>query len=111
MDLYRAIWRHFWAGLLGFCVEFGCEMVCRRLELVVRTEIRIWARVVAVPYEHVKLVKRGELLFQALMLLLLLTGSGWELVYLSVFAARFLLNLGKNAVNSKIREIQFRGEN
>jgi hypothetical protein len=84
MDLYRAIWRCFWAGLWGFCVEFGCEMVCRWMEFGVRTEIRIWAWVVAVPYEHVKLVTGGELLLQALMLLLLLTGSGWVLVSLSV---------------------------
>jgi len=85
-------------------VEFCCEMVCRRMEFGVRTEteIRIWAWVVAVPYEHVKLVTGGELLLQAPMLVLLLTGSGWELVYLSVFAALFLLHLGKNAVNSKI---------
>jgi hypothetical protein len=31
-------------------------------------------------------------------------------VSLSVFAALFLLHLGKNAVNPKIRKIQFRGE-
>jgi len=71
-------------------------MVCRRMEFGVRTEteIRIWAWVVAVPYEHVKLVTGGELLLQALMLVPLLTGPGWELVYLSVFCSSVSSALG-----------------